>query len=108
MPIYQQAEKNAESLLSTEYHNQDDSAYGKHVIHFRNNKNTTSASKKDTPSKTKNVRSFIWKETKTSKIRKPEKGTDTFQSRTLSATDQTPHIFHQYRLSYDAESGIIQ
>lgn len=41
MPIYQQAEKNAESLLtSTEHHNQDDSAYGKYIIQFRNNKNT--------------------------------------------------------------------
>lgn len=41
MPIYQQAEKNAESLLSTEHHSQDDSVYGKYVIQFRNNKNTT-------------------------------------------------------------------
>lgn len=40
MPIYQEAEKNAESLLtSTEHHKQDDSVYGKYVIQF-NNKNT--------------------------------------------------------------------
>lgn len=32
-----------------ETHKQDDSAYGKYVIQFRNKKNTTSAIKKDTP-----------------------------------------------------------
>lgn len=52
MPIYQEAEKNAWSLLtSTEHHKQDDSAYGKYVIQF--NKNTRLPSKKDTPNKTK-------------------------------------------------------
>lgn len=42
MSFYQQAEKNAESLLtSTEHHKQNDSAYGKYVIQF--NKNTMKA-----------------------------------------------------------------
>lgn len=42
MPIYWQAEKNAEkvSQASIETHKQDDSAYVKYVIQFGNKKNT--------------------------------------------------------------------
>lgn len=58
-----------------ETHKQDDSAYGKYVIQFRNKKNTTSAIKKDTPNnRQKKFRSFILKKTKTSMIMKPAKG----------------------------------
>lgn len=68
MPIYQEAEKNAESLLtSTVHHKQDDSAYGKYVIQF-NNKNTRLPSKKDTPNKTKTSGALFERKQKLQKL----------------------------------------
>lgn len=75
-----------------ETHKQDDSAYGKYVIQFRNKKKILHQLLKKTHQITdkKNFRSFILKQNKTSMIMKPAKGIHF--NLTQSAIDRIPQV----------------